>query len=247
MEKRYLIITEYDGANYCGWQRQKNGVSVQSVIEEKLSIIFGCRVTLHGSSRTDAGVSAYEQTAHFDVDTNIPPEKIPHAVNSLLPKDISIVGCKVVDDDFHARFSDKKKTYAYRLYISNVRRPLFDRERLWIKRILNIDAMREAAAYVEGTYDCKCFQKSGSPRVGTIRTVMSVKVICTEKDIVDIEITAKGFLYKMARTIAGTLVYVGLNKLSPTDVLHAVQLCDKTKTGKTLPGEYLYLLKTEYV
>lgn len=246
MSKRFLITVEYDGRGYCGWQRQKNGVSVQEVLENKLSEILGSAVTLHGSGRTDAGVSAYGQTAHFDSDTGIPADKIPYAVNSRLPKDICVLACAEVSKNFHARFSNKKKTYAYKIYMSEFRRPILDRDRLWIKNPVDVALMRGAAEVLAGRYDCKCFQKSGSPSGDTVKTVYSVDIEELPDGCLDIEITGSGFLYKMARTIAGTLVYAGLKKLSVGDIEDAVKNCDKTKTGKTLSPEYLYLKRTEY-
>ncbi|MDR3264294.1 MAG: tRNA pseudouridine(38-40) synthase TruA [Clostridiales bacterium] len=246
MKTRFFIIIEYDGKNYCGWQRQKNGMTVQEMLEDKLSVLFGSKITVFGSSRTDAGVSAFCQTAHFDAETDIPPKKIPFAVNSLLPNDISVRSCRAVPVSFHARFCDKKKTYTYKLYVSDIRRPLLDRERFFVKRALNVQAMTEAASYMTGTYDCKCFQKSGSVSGGTVRTVYSVTVCALADGCLDIGITGSGFLYKMARTMAGTLLSVGLGALSPSDVACAVKNCDKTKTGKTLPPEFLYINDTEY-
>ncbi|MDR3292706.1 MAG: tRNA pseudouridine(38-40) synthase TruA [Clostridiales bacterium] len=246
MKQRFLITIEYDGRGYSGWQRQKNGVAIQAKIEEALLGIFGEKINLYGSSRTDAGVSAYEQTAHFDVDTLISAEKIPHALNSVLPNDIAVTGCIVVADDFHARFAEKKKTYVYRIYISPTRRPIFDRERLRLLKPLDIAAMKAAAEGMVGRYDCSLFQKSGSPSGAPIKTVYSVEVTEPKPDCIDITVTGDGFLYKMVRTMAGTLVYVGQGKLTPQEIADAVKNCDKEKIGKTLAGEFLYLLKTEY-
>jgi tRNA pseudouridine38-40 synthase len=247
MKKRYLITLEYDGKNYCGWQRQLNGTSVQAVVEDKLAALFGGAITLYGSSRTDAGVSAFGQTAHFDAETNIPEESIPRALNYLLPRDIAVLNCRTVDGDFHARFNKKKKTYVYKLYVSPTRRPLFDRDRLFIRRDLDVAAMKKAAEFMVGTYDCRCYEKVGSANGNPVKTVYSVGVSdFFGGGLMDIEVAGSGFLYKMVRTMAGTLLYVGLGKLTPAEVFEAVKNCDKTKIGKTLPPEFLYLTKTEY-
>ncbi|MDR2090823.1 MAG: tRNA pseudouridine(38-40) synthase TruA [Clostridiales bacterium] len=324
MKKRYLITIEYDGKNYCGWQRQSNGTSVQAVVEEKLSELFGGAVTLFGSGRTDAGVSAFAQTAHFDAETDIPNERLIHAINFLLPRDIAVLDCRTVSDDFHARFNRKKKTYVYKIYVSPVRRPLFDRERLFVRKNLDLSAMKKAAEFMTGTYDCRCYEKAGSANGNPVKTIYSVSVLdffwsgmidtgrgtpnigngmvnidSGTSDIgngmlnikngtpniesgmvnidsgtsgigngmlnmkngmpnigngtsdikcgtIDIEVAGSGFLYKMVRTMAGTLLYAGLGKLTPVDVLDAVKNCGKTKIGKTLPAEFLYLTKTEY-
>ncbi|MDR2047604.1 MAG: tRNA pseudouridine(38-40) synthase TruA [Clostridiales bacterium] len=247
MRRRFLITVEYDGKNYCGWQRQRNGTGVQAVIEDALYGLFGNAITLFGSGRTDAGVSAEEQTAHFDADTDIPPERIPHALNFRLPRDISVKSCRVVGGDFHARSNKKKKTYVYKLYVSDVRRPLLDRDRLFIKKPLDIESMRRAAELMVGVYDCRCYEKSGSAGGNPVKTVYSAAVGDLGGGRLDIAITGSGFLYKMARTMAGTLVYVGIGKLTAEDVGEAVKNCDKIKTGKTLPAEFLRLVKTEYI
>jgi tRNA pseudouridine38-40 synthase len=246
MKKRYLITLEYDGKNYCGWQRQLNGISVQGVVEEKLAALFGGAITLFGSGRTDAGVSALGQTAHFDAETGIPAERIPYALNSMLPQDIAVLSCRIVGGDFHARFHKKKKTYVYKLYVSPTRRPLLDRDRLFLRRALDVAAMKKAAEFMVGTYDCRCYEKVGSASGNPVKTVYSVAVLKSSEGI-DIKVVGSGFLYKMVRTMAGTLLYVGQGRLTPDDVSDAVKNCDKTKIGKTLPAEFLCLTKTEYL
>ncbi|MDR1940421.1 MAG: tRNA pseudouridine(38-40) synthase TruA [Clostridiales bacterium] len=247
MIKRFLITIEYDGANYSGWQRQKNGLAVQQVLEEGLEAVLGEPITVFGSSRTDAGVCASAQTAHFDSRTRIAPERIPFAVNGVLPKDISVKKCVETAPDFHARFSNKIKTYVYRLYVSEVRRPLYDAYAFWQKKPLDIAAMRRAAGVMEGTYDCKCFQRAGSPSGDTVKTIYSVTVGELSDGRLDITVSGGGFLYKMVRTMAGTLLYAGLGKLSKEDILQAIKSGDAAKTGKTLPPEFLCLTGTEYI
>jgi Pseudouridylate synthase len=122
---RYAITVSYLGTNYCGWQNQKNGVSVQEVLEKAFTKLFGTKTAVYGSGRTDAGVHALGQVAHFDAETSIPAEKIPFAVNTMLPEDIRVTACKEVDDTFHARFRAKRKTYVYRIYYAPHGNPLF--------------------------------------------------------------------------------------------------------------------------
>lgn len=251
---RYRAVISYFGKNYVGWQKQLNGVSVQEKTEKALSAVFGTPTACTASGRTDAGVHAEGQVIHFDSDTSIPPEKIPFAVNTELPADISMLSCEPVDDAFNARFAAKRKTYRYSLYVARHRRPLMDGTRVHIVVPLNLAAVRECAAVIEGVHDFKAFEASGSVVKNTVRTVYSVK-ISAEGDIdgdtlregtLDVEVTGNGFLYNMVRIIAGTLVYAGMGKLTAADVERAIVLCDRTLVGKTLPPEGLTLVSVEY-
>ena len=271
---RYRAVISYFGAAYVGWQRQLNGLSVQQVVEEALERVFGVPTSCTASGRTDAGVHAEGQVIHFDAETSIPDEKIPFAVNVELPDDVSMLLCERTDDNFNARFCAKRKTYCYRLYLSRHRRPLLDPTHEQIAIPLDTTLMRDAAKLIEGTHDFKCFSAAGSAVKSTVRTVYSVRVStgslptipmptpdpslayipmplnltdprefnCT----VDISVTGNGFLYNMVRIIAGTLVYVGMGKLSLDDIQKALDTGDRTLAGKTLPAKGLHLIEVQY-
>ena len=250
---RYRAVVSYFGSSYVGWQRQLNGVSVQEKLEDALSEIFGVPTQATASGRTDAGVHAEGQVVHFDAETSIPPEKIPFAVNTALPRDISMLSCEPVDEGFNARFSAKRKTYRYSVYVSRHRKPMEEQTRAHIPVPLALAPMRECARLIEGTHDFRCFEASGSKVKSTVRTVYAVEIVTEgERDGVlsegtlDIYVTGNGFLYNMVRIIAGTLIYAGLGKLTAEDVRRVMESGDRTLAGKTMPPEGLCLMSVEY-
>lgn len=252
---RYRAVVSYFGKNYVGWQKQLNGVSVQEKTEQALSAVFGVPTPCTASGRTDAGVHAEGQVIHFDADTAIPPEKIPFAVNTELPRDVSMLSCEPVDDGFNARFSAKRKTYCYKIYVSRHRKPMLEENHAHIVYALDVNAMRECAAVIEGEHDFKGFEASGSVIKNTVRTVYKIDIVATvraERDgklsdgELEIYVTGNGFLYNMVRIIAGTLVYVGAGKMTREDVEKVLESGDRTLAGKTLPPEGLTLVSVEY-
>lgn len=251
---RYRAVISYFGRDYVGWQRQLNGPSVQEALEKALSAVFGVPTQATASGRTDAGVHAEGQVVHFDADTAIPPEKIPFAVNTELPRDISMLSCEPVSSDFNARFWAKRKTYRYSLYVSRHRLPMYENTRTQIVVPLDLAAMRRCADVLEGEHDFKGFEASGSAVKSTVRTVYSVRLEAEGKTeggrltegTLDIFVTGNGFLYNMVRIIAGTLVYAGQGKLTEDDVRRVLETGDRTLAGKTLPPEGLTLVGVEY-
>jgi tRNA pseudouridine38-40 synthase len=173
MEKRFKILLEYDGAGYHGWQRQPGEDTVQAAVENALETILGRTITVHGSGRTDAGVHALAQVAHFSADTRLLPRDILRGANSLLPPDILITGCEEAESSFHARKSAKSKTYAYHILNRRLRSALLRNHAWHVRRPLNLEAMEEAALILTGTHDFKSFESTGSPRASTVRTVFS--------------------------------------------------------------------------
>lgn len=242
---RYKITIEYKGTEYAGWQIQKNAVSIQSVIECSLKKIFNKDIKITGSGRTDSGVHALGQVAHFDCDTDIPASRIPHAVNSALPIDIRVKDCEIVSDDFHARYSAKSKTYVYKMYYSQHLSPLKYDFYHCVNKKPDIDKMVEGSKLFIGEHDFKAFQASNSSVMNTIRTVYSLDIMTIDNEII-IEINGNGFLYNMVRTIAGTLLYVGLGKLTLQDIYDILRDGDRSRVGKTLPANGLCLVKVEY-
>lgn len=260
---RYRAVISYFGARYVGWQRQLNGLSVQEVLEKALEKTFGAKTSATASGRTDAGVHAEGQVVHFDADTSIPVDKIPFAVNTHLPDDVSMLSCEVAPDDFNARFNAKRKTYCYKIYLAKHRRPMLEPTHEHVTVPVDIGKIREACKIIEGTHDFKCFEASGSVIKNTVRTVYSIDVSvqdlpCSEKReeriqggaIFDCElfisVTGNGFLYNMVRIIAGTLLYVGIGKLTPDDVRSILEGGDRKRAGKTLSAKGLHLVSVAY-
>ncbi len=259
---RYRAIISYFGARYVGWQRQLNGLSVQEVLEKALEKTFGTKTAATASGRTDAGVHAEGQVVHFDADTSIPADKIPFAVNTHLPNDVSMLCCEVASDDFNARFNAKRKTYCYKMYISKHRRPMLEPTHEHVIVPVNLEKIKEACKVIEGTHDFKCFEASGSVIKNTVRTVYSIEVstsplqsFCESEQENDdmlceselcISVTGNGFLYNMVRIIAGTLLYVGIGKLSVDDVKRILETGDRKLAGKTLSAKGLHLLSVVY-
>ena len=243
--KRYKLTIQYDGTNYCGWQAQPNGISVQETLTKALQEIADGEVKLTGSGRTDSGVHARGQVAHVDMETSVPADKIALAINPRLPSDISIISSEEVGDDFHARFSAKRKTYEYRLYVSDCTLPLLDRYALRLDKAPDIQRMKDAKELLIGTHDFKAFMSSGSNVKDTIRSIYEL-TISGDKEIV-IRITGNGFLYNMVRIIVGTLLDVGYGRLDKTDLGLAVKIGDRNLVGKTVSPRGLVLHSVEYV
>lgn len=256
---RYRAVISYYGANYVGWQRQLNGLSVQEVLEKALEKTFGAPTSATASGRTDAGVHALGQVVHFDADTSIPTDKIPFAVNTHLPDDVSMLSCEIAPENFNARFSAKRKTYCYKIYVSKHRLPVLELDHEHITYPLDLDKIEQTAKIIEGTHDFKCFEASGSVVKNTVRTVYSVDIATRHFDNatvradgkffdgeLSISVTGNGFLYNMVRIITGTLVYVGIGKLTPQDVSRILETGDRKAAGKTLGAKGLTLMSVQY-
>jgi tRNA pseudouridine38-40 synthase len=241
-----LLTVAYDGTDYCGWQRQINGISVQQRLEEALEALLGHGVKTTAASRTDAGVHALGQRVAFDGGTlKIPLDKLPQVLNGLLPPDISVGKAETVADDFSPRFAAKCKTYTYRLCNASAPNPLQRRYSAFVPRTLGIPAMQKAAQAFVGRFDFASFCATGGSTKTTVREIHACEISC-ENAVVLITVTGNGFLYNMVRIIAGTLVYVGLGKLSPDSIKGIIAAKDRTLAGKTMPPEGLTLLDVVY-
>lgn len=239
------IILEYDGTNYHGWQYQKNALTIQEVVKKAIEKITAEKINLIGASRTDTGVHAYYQVANFKSKTKIPAEKIPYAINSLLPRDITVVEAKDVEQDFHSRYSSKGKRYRYVILNRKFSSPIM-RNYCWhINYKLDIEKMKEAADFLIGTHDFSAFKASGSNVKNPIRTVKET-TLNKNKDIITFEIEADGFLYNMVRIIVGTLVDIGCHKIEPYMIKNILESKNRNLAGKTSPPQGLYLLKIFY-
>lgn len=245
-KKRFALLLQYDGTAYAGWQRQANAPSVQGTVEQALSKMCKQKVTLIGCSRTDAGVHARQHVSHFEADCRVPPEKIPLALATLLPDDISCLDAALTDKDFHARFSPKGKQYSYYIWNNRRRAALLSRYSLAEGRPLNLQAMREAAELIVGTHDFRCFMAAGSSAKTTVRTIYKLEITGESGGLIRLCIAGNGFLYNMVRIIAGTLLYVGLGKLEARDVAVMLELGHRPLAGKTVPAKGLFLDEVYY-
>ncbi len=246
MKKNFKIIIEYDGTNYHGWQRQTEEPTIQREIENALMTITRQRVTLTGSGRTDAGVHAFGQVANFCCDTTLKPEVFQKGLNSLLPKDIVIKRCIRVDDKFHARYDAKSKTYRYRLLNRAVPAAVFYQYAWYLQKQLDLEAMRDAVRYIVGTHDFRAFEGAGSPRSNTIRRVMTADLVAMDDGYIDFNIKGNGFLRFMVRNIVGTLVDVGLGKITPGDFNRILESKNRNDAGVTAPAHGLFLMEVAY-
>lgn len=234
------IIIEYDGTEYCGWQVQKNGMSIQQVLQKAIEDTVNHKISLTGASRTDAGVHAKGMVANFFTNSKIPCGKFPMAINSRLPDDIVVTGAEEAGENFHSRYSNKGKRYSY--YILNRRIPsaIYRRYTAHVPVLLDVEKMKKAAGYFLGTHDFSAFKSSGSSIKNNIRTVKSISITKTG-DIIKLEIEADGFLYNMVRIIVGTLIDVGKGKIGPDDIDGIIKSRDRNRAGKTAPPQGLYL------
>lgn len=249
--KRYKITVAYDGTNYCGWQIQPNGLTIEEVLNETLSKVLKQEITIIGASRTDAGVHALGNVAVFDAQTTIPAERIGYAINPALPEDIRIVGSKEVAADYHPRYQDTKKTYEYHIENGTFPYPTLDRYAHFVPKKLNVDAMNQAGKILVGTHDFKSFCASKTQAKTTVRTVSDVWVTGREitpqmREII-IHVTGEGFLYNMVRIIAGTLIKVGLGVYPPEYVKDILEAKDRSKAGETVPAKGLLLHDIQYL
>ncbi|MEJ2731049.1 MAG: tRNA pseudouridine(38-40) synthase TruA [Deltaproteobacteria bacterium] len=246
MTRNLKLIIEYDGSRYHGWQRQKEDRSVQGEIEKALKTITAGSVTLIGSGRTDAGVHARGQVANFKCDTRLEPETLLNALNSLLEEDIVIQSCEPVGTSFHARYDAKSKVYHYRILNRPVPAAIGRQYSWFIRKPLNQEAMRDAVTHLLGSHDFKTFEGSGSARQQTIRHVYSAELTERDSGLLVFEIEADGFLRYMVRSIVGTLVDVGLDKIAPADFKTILDLRDRSQAGVTAPARGLILVKVNY-
>jgi tRNA pseudouridine38-40 synthase len=246
MEKNFKIIIEYDGRAYHGWQRQKQDRTIQQEIETALLTMVGQRVVLHGSGRTDAGVHAYGQVANFCCETDLTPEIFQKGLGSLLPEDIVIRDCQTVAQSFHARYDVKSKIYQYKILNRMVPAAIGRQYAWYIRRKIDTAAMRSALTHIIGTHDFKAFEGTGSPRPHTTRNVIAAQLSENTEGRVVFKIEADGFLRFMVRNIVGTLVDVGLGKITADEFKRILESRDRRNAGATAPPQGLFLMEVKY-
>lgn len=239
------LVLEYDGTRYHGWQRQQNALTVQEVLEKTLNTIMKEDTKVTGCSRTDAGVHAKGFVCNFFTYTKIPVDRVPYALNSVLPDDIVVLFCQRVSEDFHARYHARGKKYRYRI-INRTFPSAFDKHYACHFRYdLDVDKMKDAAKYLVGKHDFKAFMATGSIVKDTVRTIFDISITQNKQEIL-IDVTGDGFLYNMVRIIAGTLLYVGMSKIPVCDMADIVLCGDRKKAGITAPPQGLYLMEVKY-
>jgi tRNA pseudouridine38-40 synthase len=243
--KNIKLIIEFDGSNFCGWQRQPEGRTVQKVIETAIFKATGENIMINGSSRTDAGVHARDMVANFFTDSTIPGDKFREAINTRLPEDVSIIKSEEVDKDFHARYSSKGKTYSYTI-VNRYERLSLGHQYLYHYRYkLDVDEMRKACKYFMGNHDFRAFMSLGSSIKTTTRNIKEL-YIEQNKDKIKIFITADGFLYNMVRIIVGTLIKVGNGKLKAEEIESIIIEGNRKRSGMCVPPNGLILEKVFY-
>lgn len=244
--KRIKLIVAYDGTNYCGWQTQINGITVEEVLNKTLSGLLKEDIRVIGASRTDSGVHALGNVAVFDTESKIPGDKFSFALNQRLPEDIRIQESCQVADDFHPRFCDTIKTYEYKILNRKFALPT---ERLYSAFVyypLDVEKMQMAAAYLVGEHDFKSFCSSGSQVESTVRTITDISV---EKhgEVISIRVSGNGFLYNMVRIIVGTLMKIGLGVWQPERMEEILNACDRNAAGPKAEARGLTLVEIRYL
>lgn len=242
--KRVLLKISFDGTRYHGWQIQKNAVTVSKVLSDSLEKLLNVKTPVTGCSRTDAGVHAKEFYCHLDCDDNIPKNAFILGLNSILPDDISVTDAFFVENDFHARFNAKGKTYIYNFY-TGVTDPFISRYAFRLERSPDILLMNDFCRRIIGVHDFASFSSSKRTVENTIRTIYSCDTEAYGNRI-KLTVTGNGFLYNMVRIIAGTALEVGLDMLSPDCADKAFTTNNRNELGKTLPANGLFLEKVYY-
>ena len=244
-EKRILLTVSYDGTAYSGWQFQENAPSIQQELEKALQSALGVFTRVTGASRTDAGVHALGQRAHFDTCSTIPPEKFPFVLNRYLPPDIRVTAGLAVPSDFHARFQADGKLYTYRIHNAPHPSALYRNLTAHVPVALDDRLMHKAAQQLLGAHDFAAFAAAGGSAKTTVRTLDYLSVRREGAEI-EMQVHGNAFLYNMVRIIAGTLIGVGQGKLPPDCLARALESKNRLDLGVTAPAHGLELTRVEY-
>ncbi len=246
MKKRIRLYVAYDGTDYCGWQIQPNGITIEEVLNRRLKKLTGEDIHVIGASRTDSGVHALGNIAVFDTESPIPPERMAYALNQKLPPDIVIVRSEEVGQDWHPRYQQKvTKTYEYHIFNAKVPNPLKRRYSTFVSFPLDVEKMRKGASWLVGEHDFVSFCNVRTNVEDTVRRIDEIQIRETGPDIT-IQVTGNGFLYNMVRIIAGTLIRVGRGFYTPEKVKEILEAKERTQAGVTAPPEGLVLVGIEY-
>lgn len=240
------LVVEYDGAGYHGWQRQRNLTTVQQVLEDIVCRITRERVTLFASGRTDAGVHALKQTAHFKTGTGISAPNLLAGINSLLPDDIVVKELQEVAESFHARFDVKSKVYMYQIFNCPTRSALYRHYAWYVRTPLDLIEMGKGLAVLQGRHDFTAFCGKKEADYNCIRTITDARLEKSAAGIIRIYLEADGFLRYMVRSVVGTLVEVGRGKRTAEELLNILQAQERTSAGITAPPQGLFLVEVKY-
>lgn len=243
--KRIRLTVAYDGTNYCGWQIQPNGITIEEILNKKLSKLTGEDIHIIGASRTDSGVHALGNIAVLDTETTIPPMRLAYALNQRMPEDIVIVKSEEVPSDWHPRYCHSVKTYEYHILNSEIPDPNRRLNRYFVSYHLDIEHMRRAAQYLTGEHDFASFCNVRTNVEDTVRTVYELTITKTGDELT-IRIRGNGFLYNMVRIIVGTLIRVGRGFYTPEKVKDILEAKDRQAAGVTAPPHGLMLVGIEY-
>lgn len=243
--KRVKLTVAYDGTNYCGWQIQPNGVTIEEKLNQAICKLTGEEIAVIGASRTDSGVHALGNVAVFDTNSSIPPERFSYALNQRLPEDIVIVKSEEVPLEWHPRYQDTLKTYEYHIINSKVAIPTKRLYNCFISFPLDVEKMRQGAAYIVGEHDFASFCCIRTNAKTTVRTVTDLQIIQNSEEIT-IRITGNGFLYNMVRIIAGVLIRVGRGFYEPEKVKELLDGVERTQEAITAPPQGLCLIEIQY-
>ena len=243
---RYKLTIEYDGTPFCGWQKQAGQLTVQEVLEQAISTAVRESVDLQGSGRTDTGVHALGQVAHFDCQTQQDTYRLRESLNALVrPHPISVLSVEPVSDDFHARFSAKQRTYIYKIQNTPFPPALETNRVWWVNYPLDIEKMQQAADMLIGKHDLSTFRASQCQAKSPVKTIDEITIQRQDNQVL-IQIKARSFLYHQVRNIVGSLAYVGYGKWSVDDFRSAFMACDRRCGGETAPACGLYFVSVAY-
>lgn len=243
--KNIRLMLEYDGTNYCGWQKQNSQITVQQIVEEAIKNLTKEKVEVIGCSRTDSGVHAREYICNFKTNSSIPAEKFKEALNIKLPEDVAVIQSSEVPETFHSRYNCTGKTYSYTILLRDFKATI-DRNFVYqYKYNLDVDKIEKACKYFIGIHDFAAFKNKGSSVKTSTRNIKELKVKVTEKYL-KIYVTADGFLYNMVRIIVGTLLDVGIGKIEPEEIKNIIESKDRKMAGKSAPPQGLCLEKVYY-
>lgn len=245
MKRRYKIHVCYDGTGFSGWQIQPNAVTIQGMLEEKLVLILKKKVRVIGAGRTDAGVHALEQVAHFDVDAELECVDLLHRLNGMLPPTIRLLKFVPVGDLFHAQISATRKIYHYHIWLESILNPFLRPYRHHIRCQFSLEKLKEASKFLVGTHDFATFTNAGSCVRSTVRTMFRLDIVEQEGGV-RAEFEADGFLYKMVRNIMGTLIEVGAGKRDISDINELLNQKNRTLAAAAAPAKGLFLVRVNY-
>lgn len=243
--KTWILELAYDGCRLHGWQRQAQGPTVQSLVEDALAAIGHPGTTVTGAGRTDAGVHALRQVAHVRLGTRLGPTRLRAALNAHLPREVVVRSVRPAGDRFHARFGALAKRYAYGIRLASIRSPFLDRFLWRLPGDLDLPAMRDAAQGLLGRHDFSAFRGSLGKDRDPVRTLQHVHLV-RRGERLWVVVQGDGFLYRMVRVIAGTLVEVGKGRRDPSEIAGILASRDRSRAGPTAPARGLYLLRAVY-